>query len=272
MASDYCDRTQIRAYLGLETTATSDDALIDDLIQRASRFMDRYTRRWFYAKTETREYDCPGGPRLYFDADLLSCTSLTISDTAQDSDTYHLYPANGYPKLWIDAAYAEGALFTWSDTPQKAVDVAGIWGYHDDYDNAWRDPGDTIQDADGITATALTLDVADGTKFAVRQTLLCEDEQLGPITAISSNTITVFERGLNGTTAATHANGTALKIWQVPYDIEHIAIRIVTWYYKQKDAPFLKTAMPSLGAIIVPASLPPDILAALDPYRRTVFI
>lgn len=269
MASDYTDRAQVRAYLGLATAATGDDALIDDFIQRASRFVDRYTRRFFYALTQTRYQDNPDSyTRLYLGADLLSCTTLTVDSSAVDSGDFHLYPANGYPKLWIEAAHGSGQLFTWSTSPQRNVAIAGIWGYHDDYDNAWRDPSDTIQDAGGITAAATTLDVTDGTKFAVRQTLLCESEQLGPITAISSNTITVSGRGLNGTTASTHANGTAIKIWQMPYDIEHVAIRLATWFYKQRKAPFQKTANPQLGTVVVPTALPEDIRAMLNPYRR----
>jgi hypothetical protein len=123
MASDYCTRVQLRRYLDLESDATGDDALIDGLITRASRAIDRHTRRRFYEFSETREYDYPDDYfRLYFDADLLDLTTLTIDGTA--STNYKLSPKNYYPKHWLDMTYGSGDILQWSDTPQEAITIA----------------------------------------------------------------------------------------------------------------------------------------------------
>lgn len=263
MPSDYCDRTQLRNYLDLEATATGDDALLDDLIQRASRGIDRFCRRWFYVWTDTREYEYPGRSKLYLDADLLGCTTLTIDGTANTD--YKLRPQNTDVKLWIEMTLGSGSVFEWSDTPQDAVTVLGEWGYHDDYANAWETSGATVSDNPYVASTA-TLNVSDGTKFAIRQTIKADSEQF-LITAISSNALTV-KPALNGTTAAGHTLATAISIYRPPEDIVHQAIRTAAWYYKQKDAPFGQTATPSLGVVVTPLRLPPDVESALMMYRK----
>jgi len=53
-----------------------------------------------------------------------------------------------------------------------------------------------------------------------------------------------------------------------PDDIVHVAIRLTAWLYQQKDAPFERTATPSLGIVTVPADLPRDIKMLLEPYRK----
>jgi len=141
-----------------------------------------------------------------------------------------------------------------------------LWGWHDDYTNAWASSGDTVQNTTQISASGTTLTVTSGGNFAVRQTLKIESEQV-LVTVISSNDLTVT-RALNGTTGATHANGTAISIYQPPFDIQHIAIRMAAWFYRQKDAAFSRTATPALGIVVDPAVLPPDITAQLKRFRR----
>lgn len=53
-----------------------------------------------------------------------------------------------------------------------------------------------------------------------------------------------------------------------PSDIEHAAIRLTTWYYQQREAPFETVAFPELGAVTVPQAMPPDIVAILNNYVR----
>jgi len=267
MASDYCDRTQVKAYLGLGATAYGDDDLLDAMIERASRIIDQMTRRWFYARTETRYFDHPRSTwELMLDADLLACTTLTVDSSAVDAANYYLYPVNIYPKQWIELHKGAAVSFLWTDTPQRSISIAGVWGYHDDYANAWEGSGDTVQNTTEISASGTTLTVVDGGNFAVRQTLLCESEQV-LVTGISGNNLTV-KRGHNGTTAAAHANGKALSIWRPPYDVQHIAIRLAAWLYQQKDAPFQRTANPQMGVVVVPAALPEDIALQIGAYRR----
>ena len=77
-----------------------------------------------------------------------------------------------------------------------------------------EDSGADINEGAQYSATDTTLTVTDGSKFAVGQTVLIESEQLY-VTAISTNDLTVV-RGINGTTASTHADGTDISIYRYP--------------------------------------------------------
>lgn len=77
----------------------------------------------------------------------------------------------------------------------------------------YTDSGDTVQD-NPLSAAATTLNVSDGTNFAVDDVIRIEDEHL-KITAIVTNALTVI-RGYDNTTAAEHAQSTI--IYDVTYD------------------------------------------------------
>ena len=54
-----------------------------------------------------------------------------------------------------------------------------------------------------------------------------------------------------------------------PHDIAHAAVRMVAYYYAQKDAQvFDVTAVPEAGVITVPQGMPRDVERILGPYRR----
>jgi hypothetical protein len=266
MPSDYCTLSQVRSALGLDAALTSQDDALCDHIREASRFIDRFTGRHFFPLTATRTYDYPGQPwELQLRADLLSCTALTVAGTAYTATTqYLLRPPDAFAYQWIEIVKGSGALFIWSDTPQGCITVAGVWGWHDDYANAWEASGQTSPTISSTTAT--TFAVTSAANFSRRQTIKIDTELL-LITGIASTTLTVL-RGIDGTTAATHTSGAAISIYRPPADIEHVALRLATWYHHLKDAPFEKTANASLGITTVPARAPADVLAQLGPFRR----
>lgn len=54
-----------------------------------------------------------------------------------------------------------------------------------------------------------------------------------------------------------------------PNDIAHATIRLVAYYYAQKDAQvFDTTAVPEAGVITVPQGMPRDVERILEPYLR----
>lgn len=67
---------------------------------------------------------------------------------------------------------------------------------------------------------------------------------------------------------AISVNGTWGYANTQPDTVRHACIRLAAWYYRQKDAPFETTGMPDLGLVTVPASIPADVTALLDPYVR----
>ncbi|MCD4686116.1 MAG: hypothetical protein K8S97_09290, partial [Anaerolineae bacterium] len=177
------------------------------------------------------------------------------------------------PCLELDRTQAE---FAHDGDPVAALSVEGTWGYHPDWDNAWADSGDTVQD-NPLSSSATTLTVSDvdaaqvtgyGQRFAVGQLLRIEDEYLHVLALnTTSNTLTVA-RGVNGTTAASHAQNTQIDVYAVPADVRGACLRMASWLYKQPDAGFVQAAGGLRGAFTVPPALPDDVQQILAPYVR----
>jgi hypothetical protein len=217
---DYATVPQVRRLAGI--TDTDSDALIADMIPRISRQVDRWCRRFFYEKVATISFDLQTSTRLWLNPwDLLSITTLTNGDgTVLTQGTHFLcYPEFGPPYRWIDRKSDGQYLFTSSGTSQQSISIAGKWGYHTDYSNAWTSTGQTVKDVGGITALATSLSVDDANSFSVRETIKVDNEQM-LITECntSPHTLTVV-RAINGTVAVVHANAAAITRWVVEADV-----------------------------------------------------
>lgn len=109
-----------------------DDAVIERLIEAASRAIDIKTSRTFYERTETRSFDVPSGRELRLDDDLLAITTLSNGDGTTIADTeYNLRPANVTPKFAIKLTDITTVrwLSSSAGSYEQVIDVAGTWGY-----------------------------------------------------------------------------------------------------------------------------------------------
>ena len=274
----YVSYADVKTQRGL--TTTDDDALLRAYCRAASAAWDKGTRRHFWPLMETRYYDYPGPWALRLDDDLLAVTTLTNGDgeTLTENTHYYLYPLSEYPKRRIDIKRDAGNVFQYSSTLQRAIAVAGIWGFHDDWTNAWADTGDAVASVGGITAAATSITVTDvdgadawGLQPRLKpDTLIRIDSEYLWVTAAntSTNALTVA-RGANGSTAAIHAAGAAISVYQPPADVVHHVTRWVMFMYDQKDTGVYETtAMPGAGVIQVPQGIPKDVKLAMTGYTR----
>lgn len=131
MANEYCSLNDVRVYMN--TTQTSDDPLLSNLITDCSREIDTYCNRQFYGTTATRYFDAVqdvDNRTLYLDEDLQSVTSLVNGDSdTLSASTYVLQPPNESPKYAIRLKSSSGKSWTWQTDPENAVSVTGVWGY-----------------------------------------------------------------------------------------------------------------------------------------------
>ena len=129
----YASTTEFKNYARIDSTDTTDDAVIGDILEAASRLIDTETRRTFYARIETRNYDVPDGNTLYIeDDDLLAITTLTNGDdTVLASTEYILMPANSYPKYAIKIK--QSSDYAWESESdgdyEQVISILGSWGY-----------------------------------------------------------------------------------------------------------------------------------------------
>ncbi len=237
--STYADYTTVNAvrstYLG--STATGQDGLLLDLIRSTSREIERVCNREFYPTVQTRYYDTPRIRRdILLDADLLSLTTFTNGDgTVFTAAQYQLYPLNESPKFKLVVLNSSSTVLqnTSSGDYEGALSIAGVWGYHPDYSNAWQDTLATL--AAAISSTSTTTFTCTTGKLYAGDLIQIDTEYMyvSAVTTATSDTITVV-RGVNGSTAATHLISTAISRWTM-YDIEMVARTAVAAYFRLRS-------------------------------------
>jgi hypothetical protein len=186
MANWYTSREQFKVAANISGGQWNNT--IERVIEASSRDVDRWTRRHFIPKTQTRLYRWPQ-PRaglasvLWLDQDLLSVTTLqtqaqNTSPTTISSSDYFLEPNNPEPdgntrynRIEIDLSST--AAFEAGNTPQRSISVAGSWGWG----NATLSAG-TVDDSGGISSSDTALIVSNASKVDVGNTLLIDSEQI----------------------------------------------------------------------------------------------
>lgn len=134
IVNGYATLAQFKAWARIVDTdspSTDDDAVIENIIEAASRYVDREAQKVFYLTTETRKFDIPRGRQLMLDKDLLSVTALTNGDgSIIPSTEYVLIPANDKPYYAIEllGSSSVGWRTTAAGSVQHAISVSGAWG------------------------------------------------------------------------------------------------------------------------------------------------
>lgn len=138
ITNGYCTLANIKDRLnplGVATQAT-DDAIIESLIEQASRAIDVFCGgRTFYARTaETRYYNVPPDRQLDLDDDLLSVTTLTNGDSTTIAATDYVLVERGRPP-YFGIRLKESSTVVWemdsSGNTEWVISIAGTWGYID---------------------------------------------------------------------------------------------------------------------------------------------
>ena len=142
----YTDKTSVEQYMGI-TIGSGLSNFVDELIAAATEFIEKFCGdeqfgpRVFAAPdpdtASERVFDGNGGSKLFI-GDLREIDSLTIDGIAYAQTTdFLLYPANEYPKRWIELIQPAGAAnsrlvragtFIFPEGQQNVV-VSAKWGY-----------------------------------------------------------------------------------------------------------------------------------------------
>lgn len=134
ITNGYCTLAEFyERYTALEPEEDANrDAKIEDHIEAASRWIDRYCGRTFYAVDEARYFtaECETSCNV---RDLLTVTTLktdengdrTYETTWNDTD-YDLLPYNDSPYQWLETT--PNGLYLFS-LYRRGVEIDGTWGY-----------------------------------------------------------------------------------------------------------------------------------------------
>lgn len=267
----YCTPTQFKTGLGI--SGAGDDARFLELLEEVSRWVDEKCDRHFYVKTATRDFTAESGNYLEV-PDLLSVTSLKTDEngdrtyeTTWATTDYDLETGEGryneFPYTLIRPTPSGDYVFP---TGRRAVQIAGLWGYGTGKTaTPYVDAETNTNEALDLTETGV--DVGDGTKFKVGQTILVESEQMY-VTVISSNTLTVV-RGVNGTTAATHVTDKDIYIYQYPLQVREATLMQAARLWARRDSRFAtEVGNAETGTVTVFRGKDEDIESKLRSFRR----
>jgi hypothetical protein len=232
----YADVSQFKSFLidGGDASWTQSDTILLTLLEGASRRIDEWADRsdfgsGFGPRTGTNKYDYPNDDDLDLRDDLLTITSVTAHDvygdtgrTLTDGTHFIKRPSGGvYPYRELELLYSSTGVF---GAAQEGNVIIGTWGYSNE----------TYSLATGgtLTASATSLILSGGSAYA-GQTLLVDSEQLY-VTA-SGGTATVV-RGVNGTTAATHAASVAVSAYRYPRDVVTACLRLTAYRHREAQS------------------------------------
>jgi|SRR5581483_3330800 hypothetical protein len=264
----------------LAAADTADDARMLAKLRAATAQIERYTGRSFMPVIASRRFDWRSTRTLLFRGfDLLELTSITNGDGTM-LDPTAIMPLGGIngPIIGVELDLTRG-FFVYLTTKTRALTVNGVWGWHDDYANAWKASGDSIPGG-GLNASATSFTVAsvsgaDGwnlsPRFQVGQLLKVDSEYMSLVGVNSgANTLTVV-RGVNGSTAASHAASAPIYVYMPPIDIAEITLRWAAWLYKTEDAGDFAgvTTESGFGRVEVPPAIPSDLVAVLANLRHS---
>jgi len=230
--NNYCRLSDLKADVA-GVSGTTYDATYLRAMEVASREIDRYCNRRFYAEVGTVYLDGNGKAELPLapvpgECDLLSVSSLTVDDdddgayetTLVEGTDFRLWPVNVSPAWRLDMLTRGSQLSRWP-RGQATVKVVGTWGYSEDLDATGLTG--TVADA---TTTTITASASAASLVYPGDTIKIGSEQLY-VTAVVTTSLTVT-RGVNGTTAAAHS-GEAISVRRYPPEIEEaVRVRVVS--------------------------------------------
>jgi len=290
----YATADDLRDYLAGTSYSsgwTSDAGSIRRILEAASRRIDDYCGGGTFGPlTETRYYDIGSGGLLNspqyqtmsitddiktsmstpgvvpLDGWIVSPTTVTAyggtdratSETLTEghANDFFLMPYNSAPKtiLKLNEDTTKGL-----SGGQQTLSILGSWGYTADTVSV------TTSDAIGST-TATSASVTSATDLGPAQTILIDSEQLY-ITAISGNTLTL-ERGVNGSTAATHSTVTVYR-YDYPELVVQACLDLSKIVFRDRDLGAVTTIGSGEASITSAAGEINSILMTLDQYQAT---
>ena len=291
----YATADDLRDYLAGTSYSsgwTSDAASIRRILEASSRRIDDYCGGGtFGPQTQTRYFDIGFGtlqnsPQyqtttgtadvamgnstagvIPLDNWIISPTTVTAygatdratSETLSEgyNNDFFLMPYNSTPKTILKLNEDTTKGF---DSGQQTLSIVGSWGYTADTVSV------TTSDAIGST-TATSASVTSAANLGPAQTILIDSEQLY-ITSISGNTLTV-ERGVNGSTAATHSGGASLYRYDYPELVVQACLDLSKIVFRDRDLGTVTTIGAGEASITSAEGEIQSILMTLDQYRAT---
>ena len=270
LTNAYCTLADYKNYVVARgqssSTDATDDGVIQDLINSASRYIDTQSGRQFYPRIEEQLYNIPSDRHLYLDDDLLAVITFSNGDDAAISANQYV-TQGAKPPFWA-ISLRKTSTVTWEPNSagdsEQVIGVLGIWGRHDNYtQRAWLKVGTLGAAMSDTTTLAFTMTA--GHSIAVGN-ILRIDNELFNVSTVATNTITPIVRGDNGSTAATHLISAPVYAWQPMEGAKQSALEIVNSAYKKRFGQSVgeSATVTAAGVVLSPRDIPATAQAFID--------
>lgn len=282
----YCTLDDVRAEMKATSLTISDDQVMRAVAQvsrRIDMLMSGVSMRPYFApyideQTIPMNQDSINSRRntlqLRNGAPLLALTTATADGSAVTSS------AEGYPHgaPWFRQVRINSNGNRWysylSSCDYPDAVITGIWGYHSDYVNAWRNSGYTLSALISASATAFTVSNIDGDDpygfspaFSRGQLVrFGTGTDYGIITATDITTnIATMVRSVLGSTGVEQAAGTAIYVWQVEEPIRRITARQASFLLLRRGS-FESSNFDGVGTVQYPSDLLGELADTVRDY------
>lgn len=273
--------------------------VVKDYLEKATRYIEKNTRRSFYPWIEERVFEIPHAwndltmrrypsAHLILDQDMLEI--ITVNTGAGIIDSSYYYPiehnikphygiAIKFPKSW-GGSY--GAVTGIRRYDEAVIKIKAVWGYAEN-SGGYRYPNDFWINTNGsintdINASQTTITITSAStlmdnlnkKSFVEGRLIKIDEEFIEVTSSNATQITVL-RGVRGSTPATHLNETPIYRWRVIEDIVSACLQVAS-IWREADIQVggrLGVSDVSSGAEL---SIPTDPAKIIQTYQRSMLL
>ena len=258
----YCSAADLKSYLNV--TTSTDDTLLQLMLDAATNRIDSRTGRTFQAASDAVRYFDPSADilrgELWLDQDLSYVTSVINGDLTDLTTGIYTNPRNDTPYYSLGIKSSASNSWTYATDHQNAISVTGRWAF---------------MERANITAISRSgANVVTATVNAPRLSVGATVFVLGVADATFNGTFTVLSNSGSAITWAQTAGAdtdTTGVILYTPTDIVTACRRLAAWMYRQKDTQQGDQDRPILagdGSVIMPTTLPQDVEKLLMPYTR----
>ncbi len=260
--TSYCLAADLKTYLNI--TTSTDDTLLQLMLDAATNRIDSFTGRTFQAAADETRYfdpsrDVDGDGILSLDTDLSYITSVLNGDTQNITTSIYTNPRNTTPYYEIGIKSSAATYWAYLTDVQNSISITGRW--------AWMKRGAITalsRSTNVVTATVKAPDVSVGaTVFVVG----CADTSFDGTFTVISNT----GSAITWAQIAGNDTDTTATLLYTPTDIVAVCRRLASWMYRQKDTQMGDSDRPILagdGSIIMPSTLPQDVTMTLRHYVK----
>lgn len=281
----YADfQTALRELKGQETASAVDEAkVLKERLWMVSRRIDLEMSpdkgMWFVPTVGTRRLPLNESRMLYQGTvfnpgfPLLEATAVGLSYRNQSRDYTESIAVQDGKLAWTGCCGAGFMELYHVYRNAAQISITGTWGYHHDYANAWKSV-DTITEALDASETGITVGDADasdwrfiGDRYSYGTLIRVDDEMMLVLDMNASTNELTVQRGVNGSTAATHLANAAVEVFEVEDTIRRVTARQAALLYARRGS-FEAQQVDGFGITTYPQDLLLELRVTLARYAN----